>query len=244
LNEKEKKILLIAHRGANKLAPENTLKAFQKAIELKADYIEFDIHKSKDNEIVIMHDRNTFATTGHKGLIKRMTLRELKALDCGEGEEIPTLRELIDIAKEKIGLQIEVKAKGMTEQLVSILRDQSNLIETSLISSFQHDELLKIQRIEPNLKLAALEPIITGWTKNWEYQSGIIDNVMKNKYYAIHPRYQLINQEFINYCRRNNIKVNVWTVNSKAAMKKFIRMGVDGIITDDILRAKEVLNRD
>ena len=241
LIEKEA-ILIIGHRGANKLAPENTIKSFKKAIELKADYIEFDIHRSKDGEIVVIHDSNTLNTTGYKGLVKKMTLDELKALDCGEGEQIPTLHELIEIAKGKIGFQIEVKARNMAKQLISILKE-GDLIESSLLSSFQHNELLKIQKIEPNLKLASLEPIITGWTKNWNYQSSIINYAIKSNFYAIHPRYQLVNQEFINFCHKNNIKVNVWTVNSKAGMKRFMKMGVDGIITDDIQRAKDILKR-
>ena len=117
-----KNILLIAHRGANKIAPENTIKAFQKAIDLKADYVEFDIHMSKDGKIVIMHDENTARTTGHKGIIREMTLAELKKLDCGEGEKIPTLDELIEIAKGKISLQLEIKAPGTAKKIVDILR--------------------------------------------------------------------------------------------------------------------------
>ena len=75
----KKKVLIIAHRGASNLAPENTLKAFKKAIELKADFIEFDVQQSKDGEIIIMHDANTFRTTGHFGLVREMTLEELKS---------------------------------------------------------------------------------------------------------------------------------------------------------------------
>lgn len=242
MNGKEKKVLLIAHRGASSVAPPNTLKAFSKAIELGADYIEFDIHQSKDGEIVVMHDGNTFATTGYKGLIKKMTLAELKKLDCGEGERIPTLRELIRIAKDKIGLQIEIKAKRLAEYLVKMLREE-DLIETSIISSFLHDELIKLQKIEPKLKLATLEPITTKWSKDWKYQSEILNKAIDNNYYAIHPRYNLVNQELINNAHDNNIKVNIWTVNTKGVMKKFIQMGVDGLITDNIQNAKKALDR-
>jgi len=241
MNEK-KRVLIIGHRGASNIAPENTLKAFQKAIELGADYIEFDIHQSKDGEIVIMHDSNTLRTTGHDGKIREMTLKELQLLDCGEGERIPTLHEIIEITKGKIGLQIEVCAAGMAEQLISILKEE-DLIESSIISSFQYKELLNIQKLEPKLKLATLEPIITGWSKNWEYHSEILHKVIKNNYFAIHPRQHLVNQELINHAHKNNIKVNIWTVNSKAAMKKFIQMGVDGIITDNIQNAKKALNK-
>ena len=237
----KKKIVIIGHRGANNLAPENTLKSFTKAIELKADYIEFDIHLSKDKEIVIMHDADTLKTTGHKGLIKNMTLNELKKLDCGEGEKIPTLGELIEVAKGKIGLQIEVKANNMAELLIKILREE-DLVETSIVSSFLHSELLKIQKMESHVKLATLEPTITNFSQDWNYLSGIINKVIENKYYAIHPRYQLVNQLFIEFAHQHNIKVHIWTVNSKPVMKKFIEMGVDGIITDDISKAKDVIN--
>ena len=151
LNDKK---IVIAHRGASNVTPENTLKSFKKAIELGADYIEFDVHRTKDGEIVIMHDSSTFATTGHKGSIRRMTLEELKELDCGEGEKIPTLQEVIDLAKGKIGLQIEIKAKSLADSLVSLLRSE-NLIESTLISSFLH----LFQRIDT-------EAVFSVWRKS------------------------------------------------------------------------------
>jgi len=83
MNGNSSHILIIGHRGAYRYPPENTLKSFSRAIKLGADYTEFDIHQSKDGEIVIMHDENTFRTTGFKGLIKNMTLKDLKELDCG-----------------------------------------------------------------------------------------------------------------------------------------------------------------
>ena len=128
--------MIIAHRGASSIAPPNTIRSFKKAIELNADYIEFDIHKSLDGEIVIIHDAYVNDFSGHKKFIVDMKLKELKALDVGEGENIPTLNELIKIAKGKIGLQCEVKAPGLSKDLVKLL-DQENLIETSIISSFR-----------------------------------------------------------------------------------------------------------
>ncbi|TXT62865.1 MAG: Glycerophosphoryl diester phosphodiesterase [Promethearchaeota archaeon] len=235
-------ILLIGHRGANKEAPENTLKSFQKAIDLGADYIEFDIHLSKDREIVIMHDDNTYRTTGHQGIIKQMTLSELKALDCGEGEQIPTLQELIHLAKNKIGLQCEIKAEGLVIDLVKILKKEA-LIENTIVSSFKHGELIKVQQEEPRLKIAPLEPTGTGWLTDWIQKKKIIDNAAKQNYYGVHPLYRLVNKELIEYAHKKELKVNVWTVDSKRAMEKLIDQGIDGIITNDIQKAKKVLNR-
>jgi glycerophosphoryl diester phosphodiesterase len=234
MNKNKEKVIIIAHRGASKLAPENTLKAFQTAIDLEADYIEFDTHLSKDNELIIMHNKDTKKTTGVKGNISELTLEELKRLDCGEGEKIPTLNELIEIAKGKIGLQLEIKAKGQAEKIVDILRS-NNLVESTIISSFDHDELLEIQKIEPELKLAAL---VLGIKKK-----KTIKEAIENNYYAIHPLDKFTNEKFINSAHENNIKVNVWTVDSKVKMRKLIDLGIDGIITNDVEAAKEVLNR-
>ena len=235
MNEKHKKdVLLIAHRGASKIAPENTLKAFQKAIELEADYIEFDVHQSKDGEVVIMHDANTFRTTRHFGAIKNMTLKELKSLNAGEGEKIPTLQELIEIAKGKIKLQLEIKDEGMVKKIVTILKD-ADFIESTTISSFKHKELLEVQKIEPSINLVAL---IVGINT-----IKIIKKAIRNKFQAIQPFYTFIRKSFIDSAHENNIKINAWIVNSKETMKKLIEMGIDGIITNDVEAAKEVLDR-
>ncbi len=242
MNVKRKEVLIIAHRGASSIAPENTLKAFKKAIELKADFIEFDVRESKDGEIVIMHDANTFRTTGHFGFIKKMTLEELKQLDCGDGERIPTFRELVKLAKGKIGLNCEVKARGIAEQIVNIINEEE-MIDSTIISSFKHDVLLRIQKLEPRIKLASLEPTRTGWIKTWLSRKKLIRVAINNKFYAINPFFKLVNEDFKNKAHHHNIKIFPWTVNSESAIKKMINIGVDGIITNEVQRVRELLNR-
>ena len=241
MNSKEK-VLIFAHRGASNLAPENTLKAFKKAIELKADYIEFDVHQSKDGEIVIMHDANTFRTTGHSGIIEKMTLEELKELDCGDDEKIPTLEELVKLAKGKIGLNCEIKAKGIAQKIIEIIRE-ADLFESTIISSFKQKELLKIKNLEPRLKIASLNPTRTGWILNWFSRKKMIKTAEENKFYAINPLYLVVNKKFIDKAHKKNIKVFPWTVDSITAIENLIKKGVDGIITNNISRAKEVLNK-
>ena len=231
---------MIGHRGAYRYPPENSLKSFRKAINLGADYTEFDIHQSKDGEIVIMHDENTFRTTSFKGLIKNMTLKELKELDCGEGEKIPTLYELIKIAKGKIGLFCEIKAKGLEEKLVEILTED-NLLESTIIDSFYIDELLKIQELEPALKLGLVVPIDESFVPEWDQRRDLIHTVINNNFSYIITRFKNVDQKFINYSHDNNLKVIVYPVNSKIIMKRFISMGVDGMIVNDIFKAKREL---
>ena len=236
---KKKDILIIGHKGASEIAPENTLKAFIKAIELKADMVEFDIHKTKDCEIVIIHDSDTLNTTGVQGLIKDMTLEEIKKLNAGEGEKIPTLLELIKVAKEKVGLQIEIKSSGLVEKLIKLLKEE-NLVNTSIVSCFAFDELVKLKNLEPKLKLGFLLP--AELVRVSQIKRKILKAIDK-KFYAIHPHYNIANKEIIDFAHDNNLKVNVWTVNDKDVMERLIALGVDGIITDDISMANELLGR-
>jgi glycerophosphoryl diester phosphodiesterase len=235
---KNKKILIIGHKGASSIAPENTLRAFRKAIELKADFIEFDIHLSKDNEMVIIHDSNTFTKTRNNGLIKEMTLKELKQLDFGEGEKIPTLAELITIAKDRIGLVFDIKASGFNEKLVEILRN-ANLVNKSIVSSFSFNELIKIQGIDSNIKFGLILPEVM---KSKKIIIKRIQKAINNKFFSIHPHFSIIDNQVIEFCHKNNLKVFGWTVNDVKDMRHLIQMGIDGIITDDIQLLKKVLN--
>ena len=236
---KKKDVLIIGHKGANAIAPENTLKAFKKAIELKADLVEFDIHKTKDGEIVIIHDPDTLSTTGVHGLIKDMTLEEIKKLDAGEGEKIPTLLELIKVAKEKVGLQIEIKSSGLLEKLIKLLKGE-NLVNTSIVSCFAFGELVKLKNLEPNIKLGLL--LSEDLVRVRQIKRKILKAV-DNKFYAIHPHYNIADKEIVDFAHDNDLKVNVWTVNDKDVMERLIGLGVDGIITDDISMANELLGR-
>ncbi|MBY9014084.1 MAG: hypothetical protein KGD68_00185 [Candidatus Lokiarchaeota archaeon] len=236
------RIIIMGHRGASKIAPENTLKAFKEAIRLKADSVEFDVQETLDGEIVVIHDYNTLRTAGTEGIVNHMTLKELKKLNFGDGEQIPTLLELIELAKDKISLNCEIKVEGIAKKIIQIFQD-ADILDSTITSSFLHEELIKIQKIEPQLKLATLVPTEAGKFSDWNYKKKIIDYNSENNYYAINPLYKLADKQFIEYAHEKNIKVFPWTVNSGIAMRKLINMGTDGIITNDISRLKEVLNR-
>ncbi len=236
---KKKDIIIIGHKGASAIAPENTLKAFKKAIELKADMVEFDIHKTKGGEIVIIHDSDTLSITGVQGLIKEMTLEEIKKLDAGEGEKIPTLLELIKVAKEKVGLQIEIKSSGLLEKLIKLLKGE-NLVNTSIVSCFAFGELVKLKNLEPIIRLGFLLP--EDLVRVRQIKRKILKAV-DNKFYAIHPHFNITDKEIVDFAHDNGLKVNVWTVNDKDDMERLIQLGVDGIITDDISMANELLGR-
>lgn len=188
-----------------------------------------------------MHDGNTLRTTGHFGIINRMTLSDLKELDCGEGEKIPTLEEVIEVVKGKIRINCEIKARGFAEKIIKILKE-SDMVDATIISSFKHDVLLKIQKLDAQIKLASLEPTRTGWIKSWTSRKRMLNAAIKNNFYAINPFYKLVNFKLVNSAHKNNIKIFPWTVDSELMIKKLIEIGVDGIITNDISKAQEVLN--
>jgi len=239
MKKSENDILIIGHKGASLITPENTLKAFQKAIELKADYVEFDIHITKDGEIIIIHDSDTFNATGVKGLIKDMNLDQIKNLDAGEGEKIPTIRELISIVRKKIGLQIEIKSINLLDKLIHILREE-NLISTSIVSSFILNELLKLKLLEPSVKVGLL---LSADLVRPKLIKRKIEKIAKNNFYSIHPPFNTTDKEIVDFAHNFGLKVIVWTVNDREIMEKLIEIGVDGIITDDISLANEVLGR-
>ncbi|MBY9018421.1 MAG: hypothetical protein KGD66_06270 [Candidatus Lokiarchaeota archaeon] len=240
--KKEKQILIMGHRGASKIAPENTLLAFQKAIELKADFIEFDVLKSFDRELVITHDENVSRLTGKNGFVKEMSLKELKQLDFGEGEKIPTLTELIETTKGKIKLNCEIKVEGIVKKTIELFQ-KYDIIDSTIVSSFLHDELLKFQAEEPNLKLASLEPTPETTKLDWNTKKKMIDYCVNNNLYAINPIVMMVDQQFVDYAHGNEIKVFPWTVDTKISIKKLIKYGVDGIITNDIETAKNILEK-
>lgn len=224
------KPLKIGHKGASSIAPENTLSAFRKAIDLNADYVEFDLHLTRDNEIVICHDADTLRTTGIKKVIKETTLEELQKLDAGQGEKIPTLKELIKLTKGKLNLQPEIKAQGMVEMIVDMFK-RNNLIDTTIISSFDFTELIKVKELDSKIKIGYLIPSeITRINLFKRY----IRKALKNDFYAIHPHYNSLTPEIMNDVHDNGLKINVWTVDEEKIIRKLIEFGVDGIITDDL----------
>lgn len=234
------KTLIIAHRGASRNSPENTLRAFLMAIELGADYIEFDVRQSNDSKIIIIHDPCVIRTTHRLGRINKMNLEKIKSLNTRNGEKIPTLDELISDTKGKIKYMCEIKVKGISGTVINILKNQ-NAINSTLLISFKHKELLKNQQIYPDLKLGAIIPSGFGWITTWFSKKKLISSISENDFFSINPFFPLVNKKFVNFAHEKGLKVFPWTVNSKRTMKKLIKIGVDGILTNDIKKLKNYL---
>lgn len=232
--------LNVAHRGASALAPENTIAAFEKAIESGADAIELDLHVSRDGALVVIHDQTLDRTTNGQGPVHARSLQDLKQLDAGHwfgegfaGQRMPTLAEVLDRFAGKIPLALEVKAgsaffRGIEEKVVAVLREYQ-VISQVAVASFDHYALRTLKELEPSLRTAALlvgRPI----------SMPAIAEACKADAMAIECN--LVTETEVEACHAAGLQLVVWVVNEPAQMGHFIDLGVDGIITDrpDLLR--------
>ncbi len=217
-----RKVLIIAHRGASTLAPENTMLAFQRAIDLKADMIELDVHETVDGQIICIHDYSVDRTTNGSGIVSDLTYNEIRKLDAGEGEYIPLLEEVLDFCKGKIMVNIEVKAIGIESSLVSLVQKKC-MMDQIIFSSFIHEALFEIKKSSSESRCALLYD--TAIPDIVEYASSINAN-------AINPHYELVSTNLVNTAHESKLAVYPWTINDTETALKVISSRVDGIITD------------
>lgn len=234
------KILNIAHRGYSGKFDENTMLAFEKAIEYKADGIETDVQLSQDNIPVIIHDETLERTTNGIGYVKDYTLAELKMFKTKNGEEIPTLKELLElVAKSNLKvLNLELKNsifpyQGLEEKVLEMI-EQYNLKEKIIISSFNHLSLVKIRSLDDKIKLGALT-------------DSTLANVSKYlkdiKVQCYHPCFpSILIEEYMREIKEAGIMVNPYTVNEEEHMKMVIRVKPDCIITNEIEKLYNLIN--
>lgn len=226
------KINILGHRGYKAKYPENTFLSFQKAIDAHADYIELDVHLTSDQEIVVCHDGTT-GRVGNKNLVIRNTpLAELKTVDMGKGEKIPTLQEVFDLCKGKIGVQIEIKHEGCADKVVPLI-EKNGMIGDVLLSSFVHSEMARVKELNGKILTAVLEPVKKNALLAFFATSAFIKDAKKVQANAIHPFVKYVNKKFVEQAHNAKLLVNPWTVDDPTVWKKIIDAGVDGIITND-----------
>jgi glycerophosphoryl diester phosphodiesterase len=227
-----KKPIIFAHRGASAYAPENTMAAFKKALELGSGGIELDVHMTKDGQIVVIHDETIDRTSDGRGKVRDMTLPELLQYDFGSwfsddyvGERIPTLEQVMEYLHDWDGiLNIEIKeADTGVESAVIALINKYGMRDRVIISSFDHYVLVNVNKIDDCIKTGAL--FMENLYEPWNYVKGLDVS-------AIHPYYRTIKPDIITQCRTNGIEVNVFTIDCVEDMKMFAGVGASGIITN------------
>ena len=225
---------IIAHRGFSDIAPENTLIAFQKAIEIGADYFELDVHQTKDGILVVIHDKtiNRTSSNNKTGKINNLNFSELHSVRVGlsskfgeeyNNEKIPTLKEALELAKGNIKVCVELKADKIENQVAELL-NELDMIDQVIVFAFNDKSLVNIKKLNPKVKTLLLKNHANIKT---------LDFVKEINADAIGVGYDTkITKEFISYAHKNNIKVFKWTVNKEQEMKELIDLQIDGIITN------------
>ena len=220
-------MLKIGHRGAMGYAPENTLKSFGLALQMGAPMIEIDVTRCATGEAVVIHDDRVDRTTNAEGYVSDFSLADLKKLDAGEGEEVPTLKETLDFLQGKCTLNIEIKSKSVVAEVVDVLKivieDGSWKEDDLIISSFDHHALKKFQSLMPDVRIAVLVGIIP---------LNYADIVGDLNAYALNPCLDFLNEEFVAHAKAKGLKIFVWTVNHPADIARMQSLGVDGIFTN------------
>ena len=225
-----------AHRGASGYAPENTLEAFQKAVEQNADGIELDVQMTKDGELVVIHDETIDRVCEGSGWVKDFTYGKLcrfhfnKTHPEYENAQLPTLEEVYALIKPTdLTINVEIKTGVVfypeIEKRVLELTARMGMEERVLYSSFNHYTLQRIKEENPDAKTGML------------YCDGIINPVSYASYVvgadALHPAlYNLQYENFVEECRKHNKKIHVWTVNEELYMREVCKMQVDAMITN------------
>jgi glycerophosphoryl diester phosphodiesterase len=237
-----------AHRGASALAPENTLAAFQKAIELGADGMEMDLQLTRDGAVVVIHDDTLDRTTDRQGRVTELSLAEVRKADAGakfgsdfRGQRVPTLSEVIDLVKaggnDRVRLNLEIKfgegregkPEGVEAAVLAILR-QSGFVDRVSVQSFYHPSVAKMKGLEPRISTG----LLVGERQQPRDPVGLIRQYGAD-YYAPHRR--LVTPELVSALHQAKIPVVIWTVNEAEEMERLMRMGVgshpgDAIISD------------
>lgn len=236
---------IIAHRGFSSAAPENTLAAFQMAIEIGAPYFELDVHKTKDDSLVVIHDYSLGRTSSNnaKGNIADMNYADLENVRVGyskefgndyKDEKVPALRDALQLAKWKIKVCIEIKVTGIEASVIKTINDL-NVNDRVIIFSFDYEVLKKIRSLDKDIEIL--------------YLKGNANNLTLDKAMAINASAigvggaTKITKNFIDQSHSKGLEVWQYTINNETQMRKLIEVGLDGLITDYPDKALEILRK-
>ncbi len=234
---------LFAHRGARRVAPENTLPAFAAALEMGVDGIELDVHVTLDGELVVIHDFDVGITTDGQGLVTQMTAAEIARLDAGSsfdlafaGTHVPTLAEAFDLIGGRCQVNIEIKsmdiyARDATDGVAAFIQAR-DLHEQVIVSSFNPITLIKLRHLDPRIRLGFLFSADLPDFLREAWAGAVIQPE------AWHPHFSAVDAELVDWVHSHRAAINVWTVNDISEARRLVDLGIDMIMTDtpDLLR--------
>lgn len=249
------KFNVISHRGANLVAPQNTLPAFEKSIEIGVDGFETDIHLTSDGVPVVCHNYTIDETSDGTGEVNKMTYDELRAFDFGsyfhekfKGTKAPSLEEFYTLCEsadiEIMNVEIKPPLDGNMEIVAKTIdaAKAHGLFDKLLISSFSADVLVECKKVDPQCKTGFLyAPNKTHFYKEMVF--GYVKFAKKIKADYLHPHFSAVTKRYCKKLHENGIGINVWTVDKPSTITKMMKCGVDGLITNDPETCKALIAR-
>jgi glycerophosphoryl diester phosphodiesterase len=215
-------MMIMGHRGAAALEPENTLLSIERAMEIGVDAVEIDVRLSKDKEIVVIHDSTVDRTTNGKGPVSSYALKEMKKLDAGKGERIPTLDEVIDLIGNKVRLVIELKEEGTERRVVELIK-RNNLDDKVYVISFWHSLVKTVKKMDSRIKTGVL-------LEGCPVDACIATQASAN---ALVMKYTFVNRKFVEIAHKEGLEVFIWNIDDPQLLKPYADMRVDGIGSND-----------
>ncbi|MDA0336645.1 MAG: glycerophosphodiester phosphodiesterase family protein [bacterium] len=238
----------VAHRGASGsgLAPENTLAAFERAIQLGVDAVELDVRASRDGVLVVMHDPTIDRTTDREGPVAELTFAQLREADAGAwfgsqfvGQQIPTLQEALDLLRHRALAVVEIKADWLAEHVLKVAHEV-DVVDQIIIQSFSPETVRRSNAVDPSVPTALLLgklPTSPARMRARRVAREVLEvgaNILNVWHAALTP-------PFFEEMRKRGVTVWTWTVDEQAVLRDVIQMGVQGIISNYPDRLNHVL---
>jgi glycerophosphoryl diester phosphodiesterase len=215
-------VYVVGHRGAAGEQPENTLTGFRYALDLGVDFVECDVHLTRDGRLVVMHDATVDRTTNGQGAISALSLARIRSLDAGDGEQVPTFDEVLDLVAGRAPLLCELKGNGVEEAAVAAVADHS-LEDQVIFTSFSLDRLATVRQLGDHYRLGAILPNAS------EIE---IARAVALGAEAIGVRYTNLCYRILAQAHEAGLQVRAWNPDTLAEQQAMIVLGVDGISTN------------
>ncbi len=224
--------LRIAHRGASGrgLAPENTLAAFEKALDIGVDMLEIDVRVTGDGQLIVLHDPSLDRTTDCEGIVREMGLDEIRQADAGDGERVPILREVFDLARNRAPILLEIKSDFIAERVVQAIAD-AQIEEQVVVQSFNPQTVERVKRLAPHLPSSLLIGELPT-TPSRVRARRLVSQVLEVGANTLSIWHATLTPSLIEEMRKRGIAVWAWTVDEEITMRDLAMMGVQGLVTN------------
>jgi len=218
-------ILRIAHRGASGYAPENSLEAFRKALQLNSDVVEFDVRSTRDGELVIAHDDSIDRVTNGSGNISALTINEIRNYRLANGEAIPTFTEVVELLMHRCIYKVDIKDIHSVGSVMKVIAAKG-IEDLTIITSKVHSVLEDIRRFSSKIKIE-LGGYVDGTPVEHE-----LKRIKELGADIMSPHVSIINEAMVKKAHSVGIEVHVWDVNDREAISRVKNIRVDGITSD------------